>query len=116
VQSRIKALEQIGIDEPEMPACDAHYLIDYLYEVGPTQGDVPLSHAEILAWQQNIGITLQPWELRFIKRLSVEYLGAWQQAAELNCPVPWAAAPYAKIDARIKAMAMKNAIKEMDSL
>jgi hypothetical protein len=104
------------MDEPAMPDCDAQYLIEYLFEIGPTEGDAPLSHAELQAWQQNTGITLQPWELRLLKKLSLEYLGMYREASEPDCPVPWEDAPYANFGAHQAALAMKNAIKEMDSL
>ena len=99
-----------------MPECDARYLIDYLYEIGPTQGEAPLSHAELQAWQQNIGITLQQWELRLLKRLSLEYLGSWREATDPDCPPPWADAPYSKFKAYQAAMNMKHAMKEMRDL
>lgn len=99
-----------------MPSVDAQYLIDYLFEIGPTQGDSPISHAELQAWQGNIGIALQPWELRTLKKLSVEYLGMHREASEPDCPPPWADAPYSKFAAYQTALTMKNAMKEMDNL
>jgi hypothetical protein len=114
--SRLSQLAQQGITEPEMPDCDARYLIDYLFEIGPTQGDAPLSHTELRAWQHNIGISLQAWELRFLKRLSVEYLGQYRDAAEPDCPSPWAEAPYAKLALSVVAKNMKAAITGMESL
>lgn len=99
-----------------MPECDALYLIEYLFELGPTQGDAPLSHAELAAWQSNIGITLQPWEVRFLKKLSLEYLGEYRKAAEPDYPAPWIEAPYARSAANLVAMRMKAAMKEMGNL
>jgi hypothetical protein len=114
--SRLKVLQKSGNLKPEMPECKARYLVDYLFEIGPTQGDAPLSHTELQAWQQNIGITLQPWEARFIKSLSIEYLGQYREAAAPDCPVPWADAPYAKLAVNMVSKNLKAAITGMESL
>ena len=78
---------------PDMPPIDARYLIDYLYEVGPTvggpMGECPLTHAELRAWQDNVGIEVQPWEARFLRRLSIEYLTQAQAATKPQCPPPY---------------------------
>ena len=76
-----------------MPLVSAPHLIDYLYEIGPAlpgaMGGVPLSHAEIMAWQGNIGVELQPWEVRFLVRLSKAYLGELMRADSPTRPAPW---------------------------
>ena len=103
-----------------MPPCDAVYLIGYLFEVGPTlSGGMslsPLSHAEIAAWQGNIGIELDAWESRMLKRLSNEYCEESHKAAARDCPIPWADAPYAKPAPNLIAERMKQATRELANL
>lgn len=80
---------------PDMPAIDAQYLIGYLWEIGPTMaagmGAAPLSHVEIAAWQANVGIELQPWETRLLRRLSYDYLAESRAAESADSPAPWTA-------------------------
>lgn len=52
-------------------------------------GECPLTHEELRAWQENIGLALQPWEVRFLHRLSLDYLIQAQRAANPNCPPPF---------------------------
>lgn len=71
------------------------YLVDYLFEIGPTliagMGSAPITHGEIAAWQCNTGIALTSWEARVVKRLSIEYLNQSHKAQKRDCPPPWAA-------------------------
>lgn len=53
-------------------------------------GPVPLSYQEILAWMTCTRRTLQPWEVRVLRRLSVEYISMLSRAEDENCPDPWA--------------------------
>lgn len=75
-----------------MPQIDAEYLLGYLFEIGPTMAaggyPGPITHEEILAWQELTGIELQPWEARFIKRLSGEHLAESHRAEKIDCPEP----------------------------
>lgn len=69
------------------------YLIGYLWEMGPVLaggfGHAPLTQGEIRAWQANVGITLQPWEARFMRRLSYEYIAETHRAESPDCKAPW---------------------------
>ena len=81
---------------PQYPPIDAGaHLIDYLFEIGPGQagsmGEGPLSHSELRAWQENMGIELQPWESQLIRRLSSEYLSQLHKAADPDCKPPFGA-------------------------
>ncbi len=80
--------------EPEMPPVEAGgYLIGYLFEVGPAQaggtGTTPISHQEIMAWQELAGMALQPWEARFLRRLSCDYVAASHKAEKRGATPPW---------------------------
>ena len=73
-----------------MPQVQAHYLIDYLFEVGPTEGQEPVSFTELMKWQEAIGIELEPWQFRMLRRLSLDYLSESHKAMKHDCPPPWA--------------------------
>lgn len=64
------------------PVTGPAYLLEYLFEIGPTMaagmGNGPITFSEILAWQLLTGIRLRPWEVRLLRRLSRDYLGASQ--------------------------------------
>jgi len=95
---RISRIEQMRLDrgdndyQPDMPPVDAEYLLGILWEVGPvlSSGGYPcaITHEELRAWQANIGVTLQPWEIRFLHRLSALYLSASHAAEKADCPEP----------------------------
>lgn len=107
------------LDMPPIEA-EAQYLIAYLFEIGPTlaagMGNGPLTHSEIQAWQNNTGIELQPWEARFVKRLSNEYLNESQRAVARDCPAPWADAPYVRPAPNRVALAMQQSLRELAKL
>lgn len=79
---------------PKYPPIDAGgHLITYLFEIGPGQpgsmGEVPLSHGELRAWQDNMGFDLEPWETQLLRRLSGEYLSQLHKARDSNCKPPF---------------------------
>lgn len=119
-KTRREALKQDGIEEPEMPPCDAGHLIGYLFEVGPTMaagtGEGPITHGELEAWQRNTGIDLNAWESRTLKRLSLDYLAESQQARATDRPAPWDGAAYSKSKAELAAERMKRETRALASL
>lgn len=76
-----------------MPPIGAAYLVEHLFEVGPVlsggMGPAPLTHVELVAWQWDVGIRLEPWEARFLHRLSCEYIAESQKAEARDAPPPW---------------------------
>lgn len=76
------------------PAGDAAYLVSHLFEVGPLawagMGEVPVSHVDIQAWQLNVGIELQAWEARALRRMSAAYVDQLAKSREAACVAPWA--------------------------
>lgn len=82
--------------QPDLPPLEgAAYLLGILYEVGPLMsygtGAGPVTQQEIRAWQDNIGIELQPWEVRLLRGLSQEYLAESRRATEPGSKPPWIA-------------------------
>ena len=78
-----------------MPHVEAGaHLLEVLFEVGPAKssgmgGQVGIDEIDLLAWQQNQGIDLSPWEAKTIRVLSKDYAYMLGQASEANCPPPW---------------------------
>lgn len=90
--SRLELTRRAG-NEPDFPECDAIYLANYLWEIGPVSsggmGPAPITHMEIRAWQENTGIDLSSWEARTLRDLSGAYLGQSSQSEDPSCPAPW---------------------------
>ncbi len=74
---------------PYPPLESGAYLLGYLYEVGPIPKGEELTHEELAHWQRNIGLSLQPWEVRTLHGLSREYLAQSHKSADINCPAPF---------------------------
>lgn len=92
--SRLQQQESKGLEPSLPPAGLAAYLVGYLFDAGPVSygatGAVPLSHAEIAAWQANTGTDLQAWEAMTLRRLSSAYIRAGNEAESPDCPPPYA--------------------------
>jgi hypothetical protein len=97
LQSRVQALRDARKDddyEPEMPPLDrCGYLVRYLFEIGPVlqgaAGPVQLTNQEIAAWQELTATRLQPWEARFLRKLSREYANESHLGERRDRPAPW---------------------------
>lgn len=93
--SRLDARIKSG-GEPDLPPIDSalEFLIGYLFDAGPTSasgmGAVPLTWADLEAWERGSGVALQPWQARLIRQLSAEYLAEAQVADAHDAPPPWA--------------------------
>lgn len=77
-----------------MPSIRAgEYLVHYLFEAGPTMpggmGPAPLTFVELESWQRQAAIDLDPWEVRLVRRLSVEYCAESQAASKPDAPPPF---------------------------
>lgn len=112
--SRREAFKNDGLEDLDMPPCDAIHIVGYLFETGPTvaagMGESVLSHSEIRAWQSNTGVNLQAWEARYMRKLSAEYLCESHAAKKRDCPAPWLDAPYLKPAKNIVACRMQQAL------
>lgn len=85
--------------EPDLPEIDPalHPIVHHLFDAGPTsavgQHGSALSWADLQAWQAGAGISLPPWELRLLRRLSGEYLAESHRASAHDAPPPWEREP-----------------------
>lgn len=89
------------------PLCAGHYLIEILFEAGPTKpagmgGVVALDDLDLLAWQINQGMTLSAWECRTVRHLAREYAAMLVEARDPNYPPPYIEGPPRTADARRK--------------
>lgn len=100
----------------EMPPCSVGYLADYLFEVGPGVSGAAVTHGELDSWQRNTGITLNTWEARTIRRLSIDYLNEAHRATKPDCPAPWAGSSIAMILPSLAAQELKNSVRALASL
>jgi len=75
---------------PELPPLRrGAYLVDYLWDAGPLEGEHQLSHTEMQNYQRNTGVSLHPWEVRVVRRLSAEYLNEMRAAEDKLRDAPW---------------------------
>lgn len=72
---------------------EAGYLVETLMDAGiftaAGMGQVPITWADLAAWQGGTGITLEPWESRLLRRMSTEYLNELHRAEKHDAPPPW---------------------------
>ena len=111
-KTRRERLKADGKSPSSPPIPFAAYLVDYLLDAGTFStsgmGRTPLSHIEIRAWQQNVGLDLSPWEASTLRILSVEYVASAQAAEEPDCKPPLADA------AEVKAMQVADINSKLD--
>jgi hypothetical protein len=112
--------EQIEDDgrEPLMPPLDwGDYLVEYLFEIGPTlptgMGSAPLTPPVIESAQRLLGIEFQPWEARLLLRLSREYLAESLKATKDGCPPPWVDSENAEADRIATAKRLEQAMMDL---
>lgn len=113
-RSRRESFKSTGVII-EFPECQAAYILGYLFEIGLLFGDQPIPHSEIDSWQRNIGINLQPFEVRFIKRLSEIYLSALHEMKAVNAPNPWEDSPYYMTNEFLNAQSSRAALRKLAS-
>lgn len=102
------------------PVGAAEYLISYLWEVGPTMvaGGYPgpVTHEELRAWMDLTGIELEPWEVRFLRRLSGEYLAQSHKAERLDCQAPARERGEYAADLSAVAKSLQQSMRELAQL
>lgn len=115
--ARLRADLKDETHEPPMPPADAAgHVVAYLMEIGPVMpGPAAITHAEIAHWQRNTGIELEPWQARFIRALSLEYLAEAACAEDPKAPPPWLP-DLSPTQRAVVAAGMKNAIRGLAQL
>lgn len=112
-ESKLSRRAEFELDNntAEAPECEAGYVLDYLFELGVTMGDHPLTHTELRAWMDNTGVELSAWEARIIKTLSGAYLSMSHDAKKYDTETPWEYAPHYMSAKWRKAMRVKQSIR-----
>lgn len=120
--SRLEKMRKVhgAAYEPDMPEVRAEHLLSYLFEVGPTMSSGgypgPLTHEELRSWQDLVGIELQPWEVRFLRRLSCEYIAEGYRAQKVDCPAPAREFVNTNVDVRAVALNLQRTLEAMAKL
>ena len=69
------------------------HLVGWLFDAGPAlnsgMGLAPLCDRDLLAWQENQGLLLTPWECSTIIRLSRIYTNGLSNYADPKSIAPW---------------------------
>lgn len=70
-----------------------NYFILCLFEAGPVsqagEHQIPITWSDLDAWQRGSGVSLPPWQLHLIRRLSADYLTEVMAARDPARPPPW---------------------------
>ena len=70
----------------------AAYLLGIFRDVGPVRsegmGPFPLGYADLLAWQQCMGVQLSPWEVGVLRDLSRAYCNELVASADPQVAAP----------------------------
>jgi hypothetical protein len=77
----------VGLEHP--PLYDGKHLVEYLWEIGPTSGDGPVTFSEIEAWVRLTGNILDGWEAPALRQLSSAYASEHYAASDPKRPPPF---------------------------
>lgn len=92
----MKAMEGRG-ETPTLPPIAHKHLVSWWLEIGPTSpgamGDAPLSVRQIADDMEVLGVTLDPWEARAIRRMSSAFVSQRHDARKPGCPAPYSEVP-----------------------
>lgn len=109
-QSRNEA----GDGPPPFPPNPAPYLTAWLFQIGPTSGEGPLTWQELAAWERLSGVELLPFEAQILRLLSVHYTNEKYLARKPDRPMPYnlerdeIAARRESVEGKITAMFGRN--------
>jgi len=80
------------IDLPDLEPY-LQYIVNLLFEAGPSsagaQSAITITWVELQAWQAGIGLSMPPWLLRLLRRLSADYVAESHKAQADDAPPPW---------------------------
>jgi len=114
-RSRAQRITEAG-GHPEMPPTGPEsHLLGILFDVGPVMpggmAAVPITDADLIAWQHNSGIRLSPWQARTLRRLSRDYAAEQRRAEDPDAPPPYSTAP--AYDRDVVGKQVANAFKAL---
>lgn len=82
-------MEESGLPFQMPPVEWGQYLLDYLWEIGPTKKDGPIEAPDLVAWEHLLGVEWEPFESRLLIQLSKAYLGESHSASKREAKCPW---------------------------
>lgn len=101
-------------EAPLWPPNPAPHMTEWLIEIGPTtagtMGEAPISWQDLTEWQRNVGIVLDAWEARVIRRMSEAFLSQRHESEKPSCIAPFlgdaeaVAVTRANVAQRVKAL------------
>lgn len=92
------------------PIADGGYLIEYLFELGPTNGDHALTAGDLVHYQTLTGIEWTPHQASTLLKLSRAYIGEMHAATKHDAPPPWK-----KFERPWRWIQMQQAEKRLDA-
>lgn len=85
---RLEVEEVLGrVPMPDIGA--GKFLVDILFQVGPTRADGPLEESALEPWERRRGIELAPWHADAILAMSRAYMAESHRASHWNAFPPW---------------------------
>jgi len=114
----MRRLTDSGIEPPMPPVLAGHRFLNWLYDAGPGiptgQGLVPLSNAEIRAWQQSNGLSLTRLEAQTLRELSQAFVDELINASDRKRPAPYRVDEIDKTKAKQQAaQSMRDTLRAM---
>lgn len=86
------------------------YLVDILFQVGPTRAEGPLEESALEPWERRRGIELAPWQADAILSMSRAYLAESHSAKDISAQPPWP--PAVRMWQWVTGKRAENAAKE----
>lgn len=85
---RLEIEEVLGyVPAPDMGT--GKFLVDILFQIGPTRAEGPLEESALEPWERRRGIELEPWQADAILAMSRAYLTESHTAGHWNAFPPW---------------------------
>lgn len=86
------------------------FLVDVLFQVGPTRPDGPLEESNLEPWERRRGIELKPWQADAVLAMSRAYMTESHRAGHHNAIPPWE--PAVRMWQWVQGKKAENAAKE----
>lgn len=89
---------------------EGRYMVDILFQIGPTKAEGPLDESVLEPWERRRGIELAPWQADAIVMMSRAYMSETHRATQQNAPPPWE--PAVRMWQWVQGKKAENAAKE----
>lgn len=82
-------IEDVLGEVPAPEIEDGQDLINILFQVGPTKGEMPLCEGDLEPWERRRGIELAPWQADLVVDLSRAYMVESHSARDWGAIPAW---------------------------